>query len=122
MLVPRVQKAVLGELQWGDCCRVPGVLPALWGHLLGARDRAGGSGLCLAGNKGCTAPTDRPMDAFSTPHPIPHVLHQQQEGLESPITNLCPALHPAMATLPGFEDSGWGLGLMLGKKRVIKVM
>lgn len=43
---------------------------------LGPADRAGGSGLCLAGNKGWTAPTDCPVDAFSTPYPFPHVPHE----------------------------------------------
>lgn len=115
MLVPQCRGLCWGSCKGGISVGYQECSQHCGGTYLGSADRAGGSGLCLAGNKGWTAPTDHPRDAFSAPYPSLMSPTSSGKDFNLPLSISAQLCTPTTDTLPGFEDSGWGLGSMLGK-------
>lgn len=115
---PQVQKAVLGELQWGDFYKgYQDCSLHCGGTHLGPADRAGGSGLCLAGSKGWTAlwiPFPLPTSSLMSPSSSRKDLIPHCQSLPSS----APQLQPPCLAL----RTRVGIGLDVRKKREIKVM
>lgn len=82
-----------------------------WGQQAGL----GALGCAWQGIRAGLHPQIAPGMPFLLPAPSLMSPTSRRKNFNPPLPISAQLCTPTTATLPGFEDSGWGLGLMLGK-------
>lgn len=113
---PQVQKAVLGELQWGDFYEgTRSASSTVGAPTLGQQTGLGALGCAWQGVRAGLHTQITLWMPFPLPTPSLMSPTSSRRDFNPPLPISAQLCTPTTATLPGSEDSGWVLGLMLGK-------